>query len=844
MNTVGKSPIMQRNPYKLGALWLIFGLLLLFPSLKPMAQPTFIGLNSMGGEGFGTIFKTDITGNSYQVLSTLTPNNPGIGSMYGQLCEATNGKMYGVCTNGGPATLDGVLFSYDPIANTYAKHYHFDTLDGNWPYGALIQATNGKLYGTASGGGATGSGVILEFDIANNTYTKKIDFNGITRRIPIGGLMQAPNGKLYGLTSEGGLFNNGVLYEYDYVTNTLTSKKDLSVSTGYTPYGALVTASNGKLYALTVAGGLNGYGTIIEYNYGNNTLSNVHDFDGINGSFPFGSLTLANNGLLYGMTQNGGINGKGVIFEYHYLTYQFVKKIDLDIANGEFPVGSLLKANNSKLYGLTPNGGVYNNGVLFEYNTVNNTYLKLYDFENFEGANPNYSLMQSANGKLYGMTVLGGKANHGTLFAFDIGTSTYTKKIDLGGINGERPSGPMLKAQNGNYYGACSLRGGYNAGVLFEFDYVNNLYTKKIDFSSFNGSDPQGALVETSGGDLYGTTFRGGLNNDGVIYKYNYLTNSYTKLYDFVVDSVGGINGLPFLKSSAGLLFGMTESGGTNTAGIIYEYDYVQNVINKRYDFECVTGCGPSAAMIEAPNGMFYGITQNGGSFGAGVLFEFNPSTNVYTPKFHFDIINGASPRGTLFISPNGKIYGTTEAGGINSMGTLFQYDYGSNSFQKIHDFSGSDGMKPVGNIMQASDGKLYGMTYQGGIVDRGVLYSYQISNNQFQKEMDFMGGLLGRFPTGNLIEVPTLASGIAYTESTKSLIFPNPSKGHFMIKDVDHLFFEVQLIDLMGKVLYQKTIEPRAIKISLPVSIANGNYLIRLRNDRGVQYEKIVLQR
>jgi len=123
---------------------------------------------------------------------------------------------------------------------------------------------------------------------------------------------------------------------------------------------------------------------------------------------------------------------------------------------------------------------------LFEYNSSTNTYIKKLDLSfGYSGAEPNGSLIQASNGKVYGMTSIGGEKNLGVLFEFDATTNTFVKKIDfLGTSNGANPNGSLIQFNDGKLYGLASGGGTYNNGVLFEYNAANSTYTKKL-FSFF-----------------------------------------------------------------------------------------------------------------------------------------------------------------------------------------------------------------------------------------------------------------------------------------------------------------------------------------------------------------------
>ena len=357
--------------YKLKALLVVF---LLLQSIITQAQNTELwGMSSWGG-GYnsGTIFKTDSEGNNFSVVHAFYrtvgehPNK--------KLCEASNGKLYGM-TQGRGAYSSGVLFEYDPATDTYIKKFDFDgSATGAGPSGSLIEASNGKLYGMTSNGGENDYGVLFEYDPATDIYTKKLDFDGsASGGHPLGSLIEAGNGKLYGMTYRGGVNNYGVLFEYDLSTDIYTKKLDFDGSTtGSYPRGSLIEAGNGKFYGMTNLGGANNNGVLFEYDPTTDTYTKKLDFDGsTTGSSPLGSLLEAGNGKMYGMTAHGGANYYGVLFEYDPITNNFTKKLDFDGSTlGGNPYGTLIEASNGKLYGMTYQGGVNNYGVLFEYNPI------------------------------------------------------------------------------------------------------------------------------------------------------------------------------------------------------------------------------------------------------------------------------------------------------------------------------------------------------------------------------------------------------------------------------------------------------------------------------------------
>src|SRR5207244_3230416 len=103
--------------------------------------------------------------------------------------------------------------------------------------------------------------------------------------------------------------------------------------------------------------------------------------------------------------------------------------------------------------------------------------------------------------------------------------------------------------------------------------------------------------------------------------------------------------------------------------------------------------------------------TGNGGKNSAGVLFSFDPVGSVYDTLYHFSSSSGYHPHGTPFQAADGKIYGMTYDGGSKNMGVLFCYDPIAKTYTKLFEFDNARGQRPEGSLIQGTDGRLYGMT-------------------------------------------------------------------------------------------------------------------------------------
>ncbi len=361
-------------------------------------------------------------------------------------------------------------------------------------------------------------------------------------------LTQNAQTELWGMTAKGGAYNNGVLFQYNIANGICSNKLNFSgVANGCLPNGSLIKASDGKLYGMTALGGQNGLGTIFQYDLNTDSCKKIFDFDGVaHGSKPNGSLMQATDGYLYGLTVFGGINNKGVIFRFDINAFTCTKLFDFNGTNGLNPNSNLIQFSDGMLYGLTGFGGdgiggSNNNGELFQFDPITHILVKKVALTGgLNGYNPFGSLVQAIDGKLYGMTLLGGLGS-GLIFQYDPSSNQYAVKVNLGTLSnpGKEPWGSLISASDGMLYGMTEMGGVNNSGVLFQYDPISNVYTKKIDFDGINiGSNPNGTLMQASNGNIYGLTTKGGINNFGVLFEYDPISNNLFKKLDF--DSING----------------------------------------------------------------------------------------------------------------------------------------------------------------------------------------------------------------------------------------------------------------------------------------------------------------
>ncbi len=767
---------------------IILVILSLFGEINFLPAQVLYGTTTNGGnEGGGTINKFILSTN---ILTVVNPfENIATNPVYTNFVQSNDGKLYGLVAQGGRFGY-GAIFSLDPTTGLYTKLKDFDGANGANPNGSLILANDGKLYGMTLNGGSNGVGVIFSFDPISSTILKLQDFNITDGGTPYGSLVQAKDGKFYGMTFGGGSAGTGVIFSFDPLTGTYTKLKDLDdLSQGVKPYGSLLQASDGKLYGMTWTGGSlhsnqydTGGGVMFSFNPSTGVYIKLVDFS--NGR-PYGSLIQAKNGKLYGMNHAGDYS-YGVIFSFELSssTYTEVKDFfdGFNSLNGTYPNGSLIQAGNGMLYGTTSGGGSKGAGVVFSFDATSSTYTKLKDFYYTNGSGSSGSLIQASNGKLYGMTTYGGTnysqwngIGYGVIFSLDPVSSNYTVLMDFGmNENGSNLSAGLVQASDGKLYGMTTYGGSKGVGIIFSFDPVLSVFKKLKDFDKINGGNPLGALVQASNGKLYGTTVGGGSIGNGTVFSFDPSTLDFVKIKDLDYSN-GRFPTGSLIQASDGMLYGMIPDGGAAYGGygVIFSVNPVTSTFKRVKDFDNTNGGNPWGNLVQASDGKLYGMTGSGGSKSWGTIFSFDPTTSTYKKLYDFDKTNGAFPQGSLCQATDGKLYGSTLEGGSSSRGVIFSFDPSSSSFTKLHDNS----VRSRGSLMQASDGKLYGMTNSGIDIPGGNIFSLDPANSVFSALKEY-AGVYGANPqiVSTFIELKECATTKTYYQDADADSYGNPT--------------------------------------------------------------------
>ncbi len=361
----------------------------------------------------------------------------------------------------------------------------------------LVADAAGDLFGTTTGGGASGDGTVFEIAKTGTGYasapTTLFSFNGEPSAVS---LIVDAAGNLFGTTKGGGATDNwGRVFEIARTSagfaSTPTTLVSFDVPIGVDPISGLIADSAGNLFSTTgqveVSGG--------KYEY----YSTVFEITKTGSDYASTPTTLA----------NFNFNG-----------------------HGEVVTGGLIFDAAGDLFGTTVNGGADNYGTVFEIANTSTGYAStpttLATFNGTDGEIPQADLIMDAAGNLFGTTQNGGANDQGSVFEIAKTSTGYASTPEtLFSSNGEALGTGLIVDAASDLFVTAALGGSPNYGRVFEITKTAGGYastpTTLISFNGPNGANPQAGLTADAAGDLFGTTVAGGTKYYSTVYE---LTNT------------------------------------------------------------------------------------------------------------------------------------------------------------------------------------------------------------------------------------------------------------------------------------------------------------------------------
>ena len=403
---------------------------------------------------------------------------------------------------------------------------------------------------------------------------------------------------------------------------------------------------------------------------------------------------------------------------------KFTTLFNFDGSNGDGPLGTLVQGTDGNFYG-TASGGAIGNGTVFKI-TPSGELTTLHQFDGTDGNQPG-GLVLATDGNFYG-TAAGGTSNActfgcGAIFKITPG-GALTTLHNFDGSDGAYPQ-TLIQATDGNFYGTTDEGGAVNfcfqgCGTVFRMSpsgAVTTLYNFCSENGCVDGSNPEGALVQGTDGNLYGPTFFGGASN-----------------------------ACPTL--GCGTVFKITPAG----------------VLTTLVSFNLTNGASAAAGLVQGRDGNFYGTTEGGGAddicqtFVCGTVFKITQRGAVTTlHTFTYPgTSDGLQPSAALVLATDGSFYGTTAEGGANGDGTVFRITP-DGSFTLLHSFDGTDGSSVFDGLFQGTDGSFYAPTFLGGANGDGTVFSLSVG----------LGPFVETVPTSGKVGTPLTILGTELTAAT-----------------------------------------------------------------------------
>lgn len=603
-------------------------------------------------------------------------------------------------------------------------------------YALPVSAQTGNLiWGTWQGGGLN-AGAILNYSPANNLVQNNFDFyrTHIGYQPTGGSLTVGPDSMIYGTTIAGTFREKGNLFKYNPYTKNYTQLYEFKNGDPVKlPCNDLYVDANMNIFGVSSEGG--GSGSIYKYDLNSGVLTVLHQFSGPDGLRPLSGLTKASNGILYGVTNEGGNAGFGVIYSFNPLTNAYAV---LHHFNNDGAKGKLLEYAPGILYGVGTIGGQFSEGQLFRFDLNTNTFTSLYSFNTANGAKPYGPLIAGTSGLLYGTTSEGGLFNSGTIFSFDTAGNQYTVLHHFNGIYGVRS--PLCEAVPGIFYGSAANVQGITDGVVFRYTVSGGVITS-IDTinSELNGTSAENGFVKHPDNRLYGyrnSTLVGTPAFDGAVIAVDPVTDDVSTTFVFDQYPVGHLPIGSYLAASDGMLYGVHTTSEYYYDKYLVKYSPAGDTMTVLHTFQDRNRFNENTVLhgnLIEKNGVIWGCIERSDSFPDGAVFTYSILTGNYNEVISFDTVPLFKFPRYFQMGADGNFYGLC----FHKTNFDIEYIYRFNplTFQidtlLQYGINSNIGRGSTGDITFNSSGtKFSGMSSRTGITSIGKLFIYDISGD------------------------------------------------------------------------------------------------------------------
>lgn len=632
----------------------------------------------------------------------------------------------------------------------------------------------------------TGSGAFEEGNkYVQEAYNKELGYPAFT-------VIETSPGVFWGLAVKGGAYNLGGVWKFDLNTNTYSKIGEFDYNTiGHDPLCPMIIGPNNNLYGLLRKKGTDEDGYVYRVNTSTNVVELIGDLDAGAGwaiTSPMGNIVyVPGSNKLYGVKNHfSSGNYGGGVFSYDLGTNQttnetFISQEQISIL-GSHPRG-LVMANDGHMYFVCGDGGAHNNGTIVRYTPGINTMVKMKDFQHY----PMGTGFHAIGPKIYG--VYDETSSGYAMWSFDVSSYTLQDIIPVSESSPGKSMKLFTAYDNGKIIGHFMNGGSYDAGSIFEYDISLGQTSVIQENASTEGRSILGELCKVNDSILIGFTGMGG-NGDithhselGNLIKINIQTGNIEKLHGWSSTDKNDHtlkSTRPVYAANGKLYYSYFYVGFHGTRLNFNEYDFSTNQYSALLSNTAIDNVisGP----LEYNNNIIIAWTDS------VYVYDFNQQSFTLR-KYSHDVSLYGGMKGNIMLASDGRIYGTTKAAyGTPTTGhnaVIYSLDVTNFDFQVEHTFDNVVRNTNIG--LTELNGKLWGSTNFGGANNQGYLFSYDLTTNIFTNEYSFYSSIDGGGFEGEWTPVNGILYATSYTGGPNgfgTLVAFNPSNGIFTVKE------------------------------------------------------------